>query len=101
LLTDTEITFVLTTGGHNAGIVSEPGHPRRNYQLAVHKPGDRHVDPETWQAVTARQEGSWWPAWQSWLERHSGGRIAAEPVGAPERGYPPLGPAPGTYVLQE
>ena len=27
LLTDTEVTFVLTTGGHNAGIVSEPGIP--------------------------------------------------------------------------
>jgi polyhydroxyalkanoate synthase len=101
LLTDTDIAFVLTTGGHNAGIVSEPGHPHRSYQLAVHKPGDRHVDPETWQAVTARQEGSWWPAWQNWLQRHSSGLIAAESVGAPERGYPPLGDAPGTYVLQE
>ena len=28
LLTDTEVTFLLTSGGHNAGIVSEPGHPR-------------------------------------------------------------------------
>ena len=24
---ETEVTYVLTTGGHNAGIVSEPGHP--------------------------------------------------------------------------
>ena len=27
------VTFVLTTGGHNAGIVSEPGHPHRSYQI--------------------------------------------------------------------
>ncbi len=33
LLTDTEVTFLLTSGGHNAGIVSEPGHPRRSYQV--------------------------------------------------------------------
>src|SRR6516225_5114625 len=33
-LTDAEVTFVLAAGGHNAGIVSEPGHPRRGYQLA-------------------------------------------------------------------
>ncbi len=25
-LTDTDVTFVLTEGGHNAGIISEPGH---------------------------------------------------------------------------
>ena len=36
LLTDTDVTFVLTTGGHNAGIVSEPGHPHRSYQAATH-----------------------------------------------------------------
>jgi polyhydroxyalkanoate synthase len=101
LLTDAEVTFVLTSGGHNAGIVSEPGHPRRSYQLATRKQGDRYVDSQTWQAVTARQEGSWWPAWQAWLQRHSGGLVAAPSVGAPERGYPPLGDAPGTYVHQE
>jgi polyhydroxyalkanoate synthase len=101
LLTDTEITFVLTAGGHNAGIVSEPGHPHRSYQLARHNVDDRHIDADTWQAVTPRREGSWWPAWQSWLADHSGGRAAPLATGAPDRGYPPLGDAPGTYVLQE
>jgi polyhydroxyalkanoate synthase len=101
LLTDTDLTFVLTTGGHNAGIVSEPGHPRRSYQLARRVPGDRHVDPDTWQALALSHEGSWWPAWQAWLERHSSGPAAAPGMRAPQRGYPPLGPAPGTYVLEE
>jgi polyhydroxyalkanoate synthase len=101
LLTDTDIAFVLTTGGHNAGIVSEPGHGHRSYQLGQRRPGDHYVDPETWQAVTARHEGSWWPAWQSWLEEHSSGRVAPPPLGAPEQGYAPLADAPGTYVLQE
>ena len=35
LLVDTEITFLLTSGGHNAGIVSEPGHPRRTFQVST------------------------------------------------------------------
>jgi hypothetical protein len=91
LLTDADLTFVLAAGGHNAGIVSEPGHPHRSYQLERWRPGDRYADPETWQATAARQEGPWSPAWQEWLREHSGGPVAP----------PPLGAAPGTYVLQE
>jgi polyhydroxyalkanoate synthase len=101
LLVDTAVTFVLTAGGHNVGIVSEPGHPRRNYQTATRKAGEKHLDPETWQAVAPQQEGSWWPAWQAWLMGHSGERVPPPPMGAPDKGYPPLGDAPGRYVLQE
>ena len=102
LLADAEeVTFLLTSGGHNAGIVSEPGHPRRHYQLARRTEGDCYLDPDTWQAQTPRQEGSWWPAWESWLARHSATTwVPAPPMGAPDRGLAPLGPAPGTYVLQ-
>ena len=80
--------------------MSEPGHPHRQYQMATHTEGDHYVDPETWQATTPQQEGSWWPAWQSWLEGHSTGPVAAPPLGAHGRGYPPLADAPGTYVFQ-
>jgi polyhydroxyalkanoate synthase len=101
VLTDAEVTFVLAAGGHNAGIVSEPGHPHRSYQLATRRPGDRYLDPETWQMSTPRHEGSWWPVWQTWLKEHSSGPLAPPLLGAPDRGYPPLGDAPGTYVLQQ
>ncbi|MCI0482017.1 MAG: alpha/beta hydrolase, partial [Candidatus Dadabacteria bacterium] len=37
LLADTEVTFVLTSGGHNTGIVSEPGHPGRSYRIGTRK----------------------------------------------------------------
>ena len=82
LLSDTDLTFVLTTGGHNAGIVSEPGHPNRSYQITTHKIRDRHPDPETWQATVAKQEGSWWPAWQAWLSRNSTASVAPPPLGS-------------------
>jgi poly[(R)-3-hydroxyalkanoate] polymerase subunit PhaC len=100
LLTDTEVTFLLTSGGHNAGIISEPGHPGRRYRVAT-KPADgRYVDADAWYADTAPSDGSWWPAWVAWLDRHSGTAVAPPLLGRPGAGYRPLGPAPGTYVLQ-
>jgi len=100
LLADSDVTFVLTSGGHNAGIVSEPGHPKRSYQIATRKEGEIYIDPDQWQAMMPRHEGSWWPAWQSWLESHSTELVDPPSLGLPEQGYPPLGDSPGLYVLQ-
>jgi polyhydroxyalkanoate synthase subunit PhaC len=97
---DTEITFVLTSGGHNAGIISQPGHPRRRYRLATRPAMERYADPETWLSTTAPQQGSWWPPWVEWLSRHSGAPSPPPPLGAADLGLPPLGDAPGSYVLE-
>jgi len=99
-LTDTDVTFVLTTGGHNAGIVSEPGHKNRSFQMATKNIADRDTDPETWMTTAPRFEGSWWPTWQSWLARHSTGRVAPPPLGNMAIGLAPTADAPGTYVLE-
>jgi polyhydroxyalkanoate synthase len=100
LLTDTDVTFLLTSGGHNAGIVSEPGHPHRSYQYSTRLTDEPYIDPDTWQAAMPAQEGSWWPTWEAWLAKRSSGRVAPPPLGAPQCGYPQLADAPGTYVLQ-
>jgi polyhydroxyalkanoate synthase len=101
LFTDNELTFVLTNGGHNAGVVSEPGHRGRHYYVATRVPDGPYVDSDTWLAHARRAEGSWWPEWAAWLEAHStGGRTAPPNVGAPEHGLASLGPAPGRYVWQ-
>ncbi|WP_416140034.1 PHA/PHB synthase family protein [Halomonas sp. HK25] len=98
LLTDAdEVTFLLTSGGHNAGIVSEPNHPTRRFRLRTQYQGERYLDPDTWQQTTSEQSGSWWPAWQQWLVAHSSGQVAPPALGS-ER-YSPLGDAPGRYVL--
>jgi polyhydroxyalkanoate synthase len=99
LLVDTALTFVLTTGGHNAGIVSEPGHPRRSYQMRTAQDQEIYISPDEWLAGTPTQQGSWWPAWQAWLAQRSGRRVNPPAMGAPEDGYPPRGDAPGEYVL--
>jgi polyhydroxyalkanoate synthase len=101
LFTDNEVTFVLTNGGHNAGILSEPGHRGRHYMIATRKPGDRYVDPDTWLSLAAPADGSWWPALASWLESKSDPeRVPPPMIGAPSRGFVPLCEAPGIYIYQ-
>jgi polyhydroxyalkanoate synthase subunit PhaC len=100
MLTDADVTFVLSNGGHNAGIVSPPGHRNRHHQIATHKESETYVDPDTWQASAVRMEGSWWPCWRDWLDRYSSKMVKPPRIGAREKGYAPLCDAPGTYVLE-
>lgn len=98
LLTDTELTFLLTSGGHNAGIVSEPGHAGRCYRLSTKLQTDRFVDPDSWMAKTAVHSGSWWPEWASWLAARSGDPQLPPQLGSADDR--PTADAPGAYVLQ-
>lgn len=100
LLSDAAVTFVLTSGGHNAGIVSEPGHPGRWYQVMSRPADGYYVDPDAWAATAPRREGSWWPEWSDWLHARSGEMRPAHAPGRAEAGYPPLCDAPGTYVME-
>ena len=99
LFAKTDITFALTNGGHNAGVVSEPGHPRRHFQIRTAGQEEAYMDPDSWAALTPSQEGSWWPAWSDWLKGHSSAKLVKPPeMGNPSKGLPPREPAPGTYV---
>lgn len=100
-LTDTDVTYLLATGGHNAGIVSEPGHDGHSFQVATKKSNDHYVDPESYLAEAPRKDGSWWPEWAAWLATHSGAPGEPPPMGAAGAGYAPHCDAPGIYVLQE
>jgi polyhydroxyalkanoate synthase len=99
-LSDTEITFVLTSGGHNAGIVSEPGHAHRHFRIYHTWADDLRVSPDEWLAATTSQEGSWWPTWTDWLKAHSSPKRVVPPVAGPDPREEALADAPGTYVLQ-
>lgn len=98
-LADGDVTFVLTNGGHNAGILSEPGHPQRHFRIARHRHGKPYIDPETWLASNASREGSWWPSWSAWLGEWSGEPVVPPPLGRPNSKFAPLEDAPGRYVL--
>ena len=98
-LTDADVTFVLSNGGHNAGIVNPPGNSKRFHQIATHKEDERYVDPDAWHKRAMHHDGSWWPCWESWLVRHSSERKITPPLmGARGRGLIPLCDAPGDYV---
>ena len=103
-LAESDVTFVLASGGHNVGIVSEPGpdgavRPGRGYRISTVARGDRHIDAQTWLERASAHDGSWWPAWDKWLEAWSGDGRPPPQMGAPERGYVALADAPGAYVL--
>jgi polyhydroxyalkanoate synthase len=74
---DADVTFLLASGGHNAGIVAPPGEEGHFYQVK-NKPEDApYVGPDEWLKSAPRTEGSWWPEWTRWLAARSGAPLRA------------------------
>ena len=96
LVRSQDYTFLLTSGGHNAGSISGPEHPKRRHRVRTRTLADRHLGPDEWFATTTPVAGSWWPTWQKWLAMRSGDHRPPPALGA--RDYPVLGAAPGEYV---
>jgi polyhydroxyalkanoate synthase subunit PhaC len=102
LTRSTDYTFLLTSGGHNAGIISGPAHPRRRHRVRTWLNASDTLTPQVWFETTPPKAGSWWPIWQHWLAQHSAqARLAPPPLGSAAAGYPPIADAPGEYVLQK
>jgi polyhydroxyalkanoate synthase subunit PhaC len=98
LQTEAEVAYLLTSGGHNAGIVSEPGHRGRSFRVTKMVDDHHYLPPDRFLAEAQRKEGSWWPEWVGWLDERSGAPGSLPSMGAPQAGYPPLISAPGEYV---
>lgn len=96
-LVDSDVTFVLANGGHNAGIVSEPGHRGRRYKIQSTERRAMRPTPDEWVEAAEQHEGSWWQAWNLWLVDRGTGEIveARTPTADSD-----LGPAPGQYVMK-
>ena len=94
LLTDTDVTFVLTNGGHNGGVLSEPGHVGRHFRTGHKSEGDPHATALDWFKATRAEDGSWWTHWASWLSERS-----EKPVVASVEPKMSLESAPGVYVF--
>jgi polyhydroxyalkanoate synthase subunit PhaC len=97
-----DYTFLLTSGGHNAGIVSGPVHPRRRHRMLTWSNATDTPSADEWLKSAPPLEGSWWPAWQNWLIEHSTAkrqpaRTLPAAAGAAQRA---LEDAPGSYVRE-
>ena len=96
-----DFTFLLTSGGHNAGIVSGPQNPKRRYRMLTWHDAATMPSPEEWLEQAPMNHGSWWPAWQRWLTEHSSTeRVAPPAMGNEAQGYEATVDAPGEYVHQ-
>jgi polyhydroxyalkanoate synthase len=99
LIRSSDYTFCLTSGGHNAGIISGPEHPKRRHRVRTTKAGVRLLSAEKFLETVEPAQGSWWPTWAKWLKTHSSARKVPPPaMGAAKKGYKRLDDAPGTYV---
>ena len=98
LTRSSDYTFCLTSGGHNAGIVSGPVHPRRRHRILSWKNATATLTPDEWLKGAPLHEGSWWPAWEQWLAKHSGAQEPARVPAARASNGGALEDAPGSYV---
>ncbi len=92
-----DYTFLLTSGGHNAGIVCGPVHPKRRHRVLALSNTTEQVSAEEYLKRAALHEGSWWPTWAQWLRAHSSqAQVPARTVRVD--GQVPAEDAPGSYV---
>lgn len=96
LLGSKDNRYVLSTSGHIAALVNPPGNPKASYRAG---PVDVD-DPGQWLDSAQQSPGSWWPDYVSWLGERSGAEIDA-PKTLGGDGFPPLGPARGSYVMDK
>jgi polyhydroxyalkanoate synthase len=86
------VRYVLSSGGHIAGIVNPPG-PKAWYEAA----DDHGADAEGWRAANSKHRGSWWEDWTAWSDARAGARIKPPHMGS--RQHPAIADAPGEYVF--
>ncbi|MFO1215048.1 MAG: alpha/beta fold hydrolase [Burkholderiaceae bacterium] len=93
-----ETTFVLANAGHLQSLINPPGAPKAFFYTA---PASA-ASPDEWLQATqdAKQEGSWWPHWRTWIQARSGALVTA-PKKLGSRKHAPLEAAPGSYVHEK
>jgi polyhydroxyalkanoate synthase subunit PhaC len=87
--------MTLIRSGHIQSVVYPPDSTRYDRWYGPPTP----ADPDRWLETATVESGSWWRPWTEWLITRSGHDKAARST-LGNRQYPPLAPAPGTYVFE-
>lgn len=96
------VTFLHTSNGRNAGIVSEPDRPGSRYRDAVKDANEPVLSPEKWAEVSEAKSGSCWDEWAGWLAERSGEEpVPALSLGIAEEGCPVGGGRVGHLIVSE
>jgi len=91
------VRFVLTEGGHIAGVINPPGTKRKRRHWV--KTEEQQMEAQAWLESAEPVVDSWWTDWIPWLRKQSGRKTTPPPMGS--EAYPPIMDAPGTYVLEK
>jgi polyhydroxyalkanoate synthase len=84
--------FILAGSGHVAGVLAPPKKGKGYW--TNDKPAK---SANAWLQGAQPHQGGWWVDWVEWLKARSGELVAPPSTGS--RAYPPIVPAPGTYVM--
>jgi polyhydroxyalkanoate synthase len=88
-------TFVLANSGHIQSLINPPGNPKACFWTDAASA----AGAEAWLEQAAKRSGSWWPHWLDWIKARSG-EIRPAPAALGSEHNPPLGAAPGRYVME-
>jgi polyhydroxyalkanoate synthase len=87
------VEFVLGGSGHVAGVINPASKNRRNHWIK----GETGKGPDHWLETAQDVQGTWWNHWAPWVKKRAGKQVAA-PEALGNKDYPPLEPAPGSFV---
>jgi polyhydroxyalkanoate synthase subunit PhaC len=88
---------LLTNSGHIQSLLNPPGNPKAVFWAAA----ARTASADAWLEQATKHSGSWWPHWLEWIKARSGEMMMSTPAALGSENNPPLGDAPGRYVLEK
>ena len=89
-------TFVLANSGHIQSLLNPPGNPKAFFWTGAAS----EAGPAAWLGQAAKHTGSWWPHWLEWIKARSA-EMTSAPAALGSEQNPPLGAAPGRYVMEK